>query len=149
MNDAQRLIVFSVVLLMAFTFPAQYLHELAHAAVCAAERHEYRLNIGLAFSSVRCFGTFENDLLYYASGGVVAGIAFFALGFMPFLSVRIATWSIAVGNALAGMMEGFFREVYFSLEGYIAVQIFSVLIFIFLLYGLGLSRIKQEGKAAK
>ncbi|HXG07413.1 MAG TPA: hypothetical protein VNI77_08830, partial [Nitrososphaera sp.] len=85
-----------------------------------------------------------DDLLwYYASGGIVAGIAFFSLGFMPFMAVKIASWSLAVSHALSGLLEGFFRDVYFSFEGYVSVQIFAAMTFIILLHGLGLQRLEQ------
>jgi hypothetical protein len=128
--------------------PAQLLHELGHAAACSSSGLDYRLEIDFTMASIVCRGLPDNVLWYYASGGVIAGMAFFALGFMPFQPVRIAAWSIAVAHALAGLLEGFFRNVYFSLEGYIAVQVFSAMTFIFLLYGLGLQRLEQTGRAA-
>lgn len=128
--------------------PSQFLHELGHAEACSSSGLDYDLRISFAMSSILCRGIPDNLLWYYASGGIVAGMAFFTLGFMPFQPVRIAAWSIALANALAGALEGFFHDVYFSLEGYVAVQVFSAMIFIFLLYGLGLQRLEQPGKAA-
>ena len=148
MNDIQRLILFSIMLLVAMSIPAQLLHELGHAAACSSSGHDYNQRVSFTMSSIVCRGVPDNLLWYYASGGIIAGMAFFTLGFMPFQSVKIAAWSIAVAHALAGVLEGFFRNVYFSLEGYIAIQVFSAMIFIFLLYGLGLQRLEQTGKAA-
>lgn len=148
MNDAQRLILFSIALLVAMSVPAQLLHELGHAAACSSSELDYHLRLSFSMASIVCHGLPDNLLWYYASGGIIAGMAFFTLGFMPFQPVRIAAWSIAVAHALAGLLEGFFHDVYFSLEGYIAIQVFSAMIFIFLLYGLGLQRLEQAGRAA-
>jgi hypothetical protein len=148
MNDVQKLILFSIALLVAISVPAQLFHELGHAAACSSSGLSYSLEVDFAMASIVCRGVPDSLLWYYASGGVIAGMAFFMLGFMPFQPVRIAAWSIAVAHALAGLLEGFFRNVYFSLEGYIAVQVFSAMIFIFLLYGLGLQRVEQTGRAA-
>ncbi|HEX7032944.1 MAG TPA: hypothetical protein VF172_08095 [Nitrososphaera sp.] len=143
MNDAQRTILFSIILLVGMSVPSQLLHELGHASACSSSGLHYDLKISFAMSSTVCNGMPDDLLWYYASGGIVAGVAFFSLGFMPFLAVKIASWSIAVANALAGLLEGFFRDAYFSLEGFVAVQIFAAMIFIFLLYGLGLQRLQQ------
>ncbi len=143
MNDVQKMILFSIIMLAAMSIPSQLLHELGHAATCSSSGLDYDLRIGFAMSSIVCNGVPDSLLWYYASGGIVAGIAFFSLGFMPFLAVKIAGWSIAVANALAGLLEGFFRGVYFSFEGYVAVQIFAAMIFVFLLYGLGLQRLEK------
>lgn len=147
MNDMQRMIIFSVVLLVALSIPSQLLHELGHAAVCSSSGLDYYLRINFVMSSVVCSGIPDNLFWYYASGGVIAGIAFFSLGFMPFQAIKIAGWSIAVPNALAGLLEGFFHDVYFSLEGYIAIQVFAAMIFICLLNRFGLQRLEQA-KAA-
>ncbi|MEP0824864.1 MAG: hypothetical protein HRF40_05205 [Nitrososphaera sp.] len=143
MNDAQRMILFSTLLLAAMSIPSQLLHELGHASACSSSGLYYDLRINFFMSSVVCNGIPDDLLWYYASGGIVAGIGFFSLGLMPFAVVKIASWSIAVANALAGLLEGFFRGAYFSLEGYVAVQVFAAMIFIFLLYGLGLQRLRQ------
>lgn len=131
MKQAHRLILFSFIWLAILSIPSGYIHELGHAGVCAYEGYNYRLEVGFAYSSLSCAGTPENLLTYYLAGGILAAIVFFmvAIFLRTTASIRIVALSIAVGNLVAALFEGFAHQWYMSNAGFVMMQLLSVAIF--------------------
>ena len=70
-----KIVSVSLVIFFGSIIPLSYVHELGHGYVCMMEGYDFDVQLGLDGGRMVCHGEIENQILFRASGGVLAGIA--------------------------------------------------------------------------
>ena len=55
--------------------PLSYVHELGHSYICMMEGYSFDIQLGIDGGRMVCHGEVENQILFRAAGGVLAGTA--------------------------------------------------------------------------
>lgn len=110
-----------MVVLFTFVTPAQYVHELGHAAVCANHGYTYEISMDFLGAYTNCHdndNVLKDDIMFKASGGLLAGLIFVAP--VAIKKVREKRWlfiplvSLSVPHFLNGFIETAFYDSYIS-----------------------------------
>ena len=101
-----KIMLKSILLLLIFSIPFNFVHEIGHVIICTTEGNEFNLTLSLIGGSVICFGDeLKNPDLYHAFGGVFAmGIALVPL-FLRRNYISIAFLSFAISHGLNAVIE--------------------------------------------
>jgi len=132
-----RIVFKSIALLVIFSIPVIYVHELGHATICSAEGHEYKILVGVNGGYTFCSENLQNVVLYRMMGGTLATIVV-ALPLLHWKWMRknpsalIVSLSFATGNAFNAVIETLLYQSYMH-DGamwHVVVSTFSAFIFI-------------------
>ena len=132
-----KIVSVSLVIFFGSIIPLSYVHELGHSYVCMMEGYDFDIQLGLDGGRMVCHGEVENQILFRAAGGVLAGtaaliplIAFSQIRKYP--AVVIALLPLGLGHFLNAGIETVFFETYMqdSIAWGMAMGLFAFLIFI-------------------
>ena len=141
--------IIGISLLIFFTciIPLSYVHELGHSYICMMEGYTFDIELSLDGGRMICHGEVENDILFRAAGGVLAGTA----ALIPLIAFRqirkypavvIGLLPLGLGHFLNAGIETVFFETYMqdSIIWGMIMGLFAFLIFI----GLATKYAKKE-----
>ena len=113
----KKIISISILIFFACIIPLSYVHELGHGYICMMEGYEFDIELGVDGGRMICYGEVENQILFRAAGGVLAGIA--ALIPLTFFRtdkrypvIVIGLLPLALGHFLNAGIETIFYETY-------------------------------------
>ena len=133
----KKIISISILIFFACIIPLSYVHELGHGYICMMEGYEFDIELGVDGGRMICYGEVENQILFRAAGGVLAGtaaliplIAFSQIRKYP--AVVIALLPLGLGHFLNAGIETIFFETYMqdSVAWGMVMGLFAFLIFI-------------------
>jgi len=112
-----KIVSISLVIFFGSIIPLSYVHELGHGYVCMMEGYDFDIQLGLDGGRMVCHGEIENQTLFRASGGVLAGIAaLIPLSFFRtdkrYPIIAIGLLPLALGHFLNAGIETIFYETY-------------------------------------
>ena len=70
-----KIVSVSLVIFFGSIIPLSYVHELGHGYVCMMEGYDFDIQLGLDGGRMVCHGEVENQILFRAAGGILAGTA--------------------------------------------------------------------------
>ena len=132
-----KIVGISIVIFFAAIIPLSYVHELGHSYICMIEGYDFDIELSLDGGRMVCYGEVENQILFRAAGGVLAGTAAI-IPLMAFSQIRkypavvIALLPLGLGHFLNAGIETVFFETYMqdSIAWGMAMGLFAFLIFI-------------------
>ena len=133
----RKIVGISIVLFFVCIIPLSYVHELGHSYICMMEGYSFDIELGVDGGRMICHGEVENQILFRAAGGVLAGtaaliplIAFSQIRKHP--AVVIALLPLGLGHFLNAGIETVFFETYMqdSVAWGMVMGLFAFLIFI-------------------
>jgi len=112
-----KIVSISIVIFFGSIIPLSYVHELGHGYVCMMEGYDFDIQLGLDGGRMICYGEVENQILFRAAGGVLAGItALIPLTFfrtdIRYPIIVIGLLPLALGHFLNAGIETIFYETY-------------------------------------
>ena len=127
--------------------PLSYVHELGHSYICMMEGYEFEIELGIDGGRMACHGEVENEILFRAAGGVLAGTAAI-IPFVAFRQIRkypavvIGLLPLGLGHFFNAGIETVFYQTYMqdSVIWGMIMGLFAFLIFI----GLATKYAKKE-----
>ena len=134
-----KVVGISVAIFFVCIIPLSYVHELGHAYICMLEGYEFDLWVGLDGGRMACHGEVENQILFRAAGGTLAGMAA-AIPLIAFKQIRkfsfviIGLLPLSLGHFANAAIETVFYKTYMgdsALWG-MAMGLFAFLVFIVL-----------------
>ena len=113
----RKIICVSIVIFFVCIIPLSYVHELGHSYICMMEGYTFDIELSLDGGRMICHGEVENDILFRAAGGVLAGIAaLIPLSFFRtdrrYPIIVIGLLPLALGHFLNAGIETIFYETY-------------------------------------
>ena len=133
----RKIVGISLLIFFACIIPLSYVHELGHSYICMMEGYSFDIQLGIDGGRMVCHGEVENQILFRAAGGVLAGtaaliplIAFSQIRKYP--AVVIALLPLGLGHFLNAGIETMFFETYMqdSVAWGMVMGLFAFLIFI-------------------
>ena len=133
----RKIVGISLLIFFACIIPLSYVHELGHSYICMMEGYSFDIQLGIDGGRMICHGEVENQILFRAAGGVLAGtaaliplIAFSQIRKYP--AVVIALLPLGLGHFLNAGIETIFFETYMqdSIAWGMVMGLFAFLIFI-------------------
>ena len=133
----RRIVGLSILIFFVCIIPLSYVHELGHSYICMMEGYSFDIQLGIDGGRMVCHGEVENQILFRAAGGVLAGtaaliplIAFSQIRKYP--AVVIALLPLGLGHFLNAGIETVFFETYMqdSVAWGMVMGLFAFLIFI-------------------
>ena len=133
----RKIVGISIVLFFVCIIPLSYVHELGHSYICMMEGYSFDIELGVDGGRMICHGEVENQILFRAAGGVLAGtaaliplIAFSQIRKHP--AVVIALLPLGLGHFLNAGIETIFFETYMqdSVAWGMVMGLFAFLIFV-------------------
>lgn len=100
----------SLIILIIFFLPINYIHEIGHAIACASEGKQFEITVTLFGSYLVCHGTVNNEMLFLSIGGLFA----MSVSLIPIMlwkytknhkSIIITSLSFSIGQGLNAMIE--------------------------------------------
>jgi len=150
--DGKILLIAFAAMIIMFPF-LNYAHEVGHAHYCAASGHVYSLEVGLLDGRVTCEGKPDSLFLYYASGGLVAGmLALLPLGLWNRLTghysepLLIASLTLATAQFSNMILEAAFSHWYLTHVTSSAVVIGLISLTAFVLFTMKWGRKEKKEK---
>ena len=133
----RKIVGISIVLFFVCIIPLSYVHELGHSYICMMEGYSFDIELGVDGGRMICHGEVENQILFRAAGGVLAGTAAL-IPLIVFSQIRkhpavvIALLPLGLGHFLNAGIETVFFETYMknSVAWGMAMGLFAFLIFI-------------------
>ena len=113
----RKIICVSIVIFFACIIPLSYVHELGHSYICMMEGYNFDIKLGIDGGRMVCHGEIENDILFRAAGGVLAGTAAI-IPLVAFRQIRkypavvIALLPLGLGHFLNAGIETAFYKTY-------------------------------------
>ena len=143
----KKIVSISIVIFFVCIIPLSYVHELGHSYICMMEGYTFDIELSLDGGRMICHGEVENDILFRAAGGVLAGTA----AIIPLIAFRqirkypavvIGLLPLGLGHFLNAGIETVFFETYMqdSIIWGMIMGLFAFLIFI----GLATKYAKKE-----
>ena len=129
----------SIIIFFVCIIPLNYVHELGHGYICMLEGYEFDLWVGLEGGRMICHGDIENQVLFRAAGGVLAGmaagiplIAFKQIRKFPFMIIGLLP--LCLGHFINAGIETIFYKTYMqdSVIWGMVMGLFAFLIFVVL-----------------
>ena len=71
----RKIVGISIIIFFVSIIPLSYVHELGHSYICMMEGYTFDIQLGLDGGRMVCHGEVENQILFRAIGGVLAGTA--------------------------------------------------------------------------
>ena len=113
----KKIVGISIIIFFISIIPLSYVHELGHSYICMMEGYDFDIELGVDGGRMICHGEVENQILFRAAGGVLAGtaaliplIAFSQIRKYP--AVVIALLPLGLGHFLNAGIETVFFETY-------------------------------------
>ncbi|MDC0169032.1 hypothetical protein OAI77_05295 [Candidatus Nitrosopelagicus sp.] len=113
----RKIVCFSIIIFFVSIIPLSYVHELGHGYICMAEGYEFEIELGVDGGRMICHGEVENQILFRAAGGILAGtaaiiplVAFKQIKKYP--AVVIALLPLGLGHFLNAGIETVFYKTY-------------------------------------
>ena len=142
----KKIVSISIVIFFVCIIPLSYVHELGHSYICMMEGYNFDIKLGIDGGRMICHGEVENDILFRAAGGVLAGTAAI-IPLVAFRQIRkypvvIGLLPLGLGHFLNAGIETVFFETYMqdSVIWGMIMGLFAFLIFI----GLATKYAKKE-----
>ena len=113
----RKIVGISIVIFFVSIIPLSYVHELGHSYICMIEGYDFDIELSLDGGRMACYGEVENQILFRAAGGVLAGTA----AIIPLIAFRqirkypavvIALLPLGLGHYLNAGIETVFFETY-------------------------------------
>ncbi len=133
----RKIVGISIVLFFVCIIPLSYVHELGHSYICMIEGYDFDIELSLDGGRMICYGDVENQILFRAAGGVLAGTAAI-IPLIVFRQIRkypavvIALLPLGLGHFLNAGIETVFFETYMqdSVVWGMIMGLFAFLVFI-------------------
>ena len=146
-NINRKIVGISIVLFFVCIIPLSYVHELGHSYICMMEGYDFDIELSLDGGRMICHGEIENDILFRAAGGVLAGTAVL-IPLIAFRQIRkypvvvIGLLPLGLGHFFNAGIETIFYQTYMqdSVIWGMIMGLFAFLIFI----GLATKYAKKE-----
>ena len=143
----RKIVGISIVLFFVCIIPLSYVHELGHSYICMMEGYEFEIELGIDGGRMICHGEVENEIVFRAAGGVLAGTAVI-IPLVAFRQIRkypvvvIGLLPLGLGHFLNAGIETIFYQTYMqdSVIWGMIMGLFAFLIFI----GLATKYAKKE-----
>tara|TARA_Y100000590_G_scaffold109956_1_gene125347 strand:- start:1286 stop:1729 length:444 start_codon:yes stop_codon:yes gene_type:complete len=112
-----KIVTISIVIFFGSIIPLSYVHELGHSYICMMEGYSFDIQLGIDGGRMVCHGEVENQILFRAAGGILAGItALIPLTFFRtdrrYPIIVIGLLPLALGHFLNAGIETIFYETY-------------------------------------
>ena len=113
----RKIVGISIVIFFVSIIPLSYVHELGHSYICMIEGYDFDIELSLDGGRMVCYGEVENQILFRAAGGVLAGTAAI-IPLMAFSQIRkypavvIALLPLGLGHFFNAGIETVFFETY-------------------------------------
>ena len=113
----KKIISISILIFFACIIPLSYVHELGHGYICMMEGYEFDIELGVDGGRMICYGEVENQILFRAIGGILAGTA----AIIPLIAFRqirrypaviIGLLPLGLGHFLNAGIETIFYKTY-------------------------------------
>ena len=113
----RKIVGISIIIFFISIIPLSYVHELGHSYICMMEGYTFDIELGVDGGRMVCHGEVENQILFRAIGGVLAGtaaiiplVAFKQIKKYP--AVVIALLPLGLGHFLNAGIETVFYKTY-------------------------------------
>ena len=113
----RKIVGISIVIFFVSIIPLSYVHELGHSYICMMEGYDFDIELGVDGGRMVCHGEVENQILFRAIGGVLAGTAAI-IPLVAFRQIRkypavvIALLPLGLGHFLNAGIETVFYKTY-------------------------------------
>ena len=113
----RKIVGISIVIFFVSIIPLSYVHELGHSYICMMEGYDFDIELGVDGGRMICHGEVENQIVFRAAGGVLAGTA----AIIPLIAFRqirkypavvIALLPLGLGHFFNAGIETVFFETY-------------------------------------
>ena len=143
----RKIVGISILIFFVCIIPLSYVHELGHSYICMMEGYTFDIELSLNGGRMICHGEVENDILFRAAGGVLAGTAAI-IPLVAFRQIRkypvvvIGLLPLGLGHFFNAGIETIFYQTYMqdSVIWGMMMGLFAFLIFI----GLATKYAKKE-----
>ena len=113
----RKIVGISIVIFFVSIIPLSYVHELGHSYICMMEGYTFDIELSLDGGRMVCHGEVENQILFRAAGGILAGTAaIIPLSFFRtnkrYPIIAIGLLPLALGHFLNAVIETVFYETY-------------------------------------
>ena len=133
----RKIVGISIVIFFISIIPLSYVHELGHSYICMMEGYDFDIELGVDGGRMVCHGEVENQILFRAIGGVLAGTAAI-IPLVAFRQIRkypavvIALLPLGLGHYLNAGIETVFYKTYMqdSVIWGMVMGLFAFLMFI-------------------
>ena len=133
----RKIVGISIIIFFVSIIPLSYVHELGHSYICMMEGYTFDIQLGLDGGRMVCHGEVENQILFRAIGGVLAGTAAI-IPLVAFRQIRkypavvIALLPLGLGHYLNAGIETVFYKTYMqdSMIWGMMMGLFAFLMFI-------------------
>ena len=132
-----KIVTISIVIFFGSIIPLSYVHELGHSYICMMEGYSFDIQLGIDGGRMVCHGEVENQILFRAAGGILAGTAAI-IPLIVFRQIRrypvaiIGLLPLGLGHFLNAGIETIFYKTYMedSVIWGMVMGLFAFLIFI-------------------
>ena len=113
----RKIVGISIVIFFVSIIPLSYVHELGHSYICMMEGYEFEIELGIDGGRMICHGEVENEIVFRAAGGVLAGTAVI-IPLVAFRQIRkypvvvIGLLPLGLGHFLNAGIETLFYQTY-------------------------------------
>ena len=113
----RKIVGISIIIFFVSIIPLSYVHELGHSYICMMEGYDFDIELGVDGGRMVCHGEVENQILFRAIGGVLAGTAAI-IPLVAFRQIRkypavvIALLPLGLGHYLNAGIETVFYKTY-------------------------------------
>ena len=113
----KKIVGISIIIFFISIIPLSYVHELGHSYICMMEGYDFDIELGVDGGRMVCHGEVENQILFRAIGGVLAGTASI-IPLVAFRQIRkypavvIALLPLGLGHFFNAGIETVFFETY-------------------------------------
>ena len=113
----KKIVGISIIIFFISIIPLSYVHELGHSYICMMEGYDFDIELGVDGGRMICHGEVENQIVFRAAGGVLAGTAAI-IPLMAFRQIRkypavvIALLPLGLGHFFNAGIETVFFETY-------------------------------------
>jgi len=143
----KKIVSISIVIFFVCIIPLSYVHELGHSYICMMEGYTFDIELSLDGGRMICHGEVENQILFRAAGGILAGTAVI-IPLVAFRQIRkypavvIGLLPLGLGHFFNAGIETVFFETYMqdTVIWGMTIGLFAFLMFI----GLATKYAKKE-----
>ena len=143
----KKIVSISIVIFFVCIIPLSYVHELGHSYICMMEGYTFDIELSLDGGRMICHGEVENQILFRAAGGILAGTAVI-IPLVAFRQIRkypavvIGLLPLGLGHFFNAGVETVFFETYMqdTVIWGMTIGLFAFLMFI----GLATKYAKKE-----
>jgi len=113
----KKIVSISIVIFFVCIIPLSYVHELGHSYICMMEGYTFDIELSLDGGRMICHGEVENQILFRAAGGILAGTAVI-IPLVAFRQIRkypavvIGLLPLGLGHFFNAGVETVFFETY-------------------------------------